>query len=617
MTSAALQELSRRFGIAPIEEGGSVPEHAARAILEAFGVNVSTEDSITAALAETQDVRPPVLRAPSGEGCHVPDWLQEAPAWGISVQLYELRSQRNCGIGDFADLSDFCRIAGEAGADFVGVNPLHALFLAEPDRRSPFSPSNRLFLNPLYIAVDEVPGYEGGAERDQAAAALRAGDHIDYVAVTEHKIAILRELWQVWQAAEPDQPDYSRSAFSSFRDEGGSRLSGHALFEALSAAMVRQGHGSGWRDWPEPFRDSGGPEVRRFAEENAAEIEFHIWLQWVAQSQLEQAAEAATQAGLRIGLYLDFAVGEAPDGSATWSDPELCVPGMSVGAPPDMFTANGQDWGLSPPSPIAMKRSGFEAFRRGNEALMRDAGALRIDHAMGLWQLFFVPDGRSPADGAYVRYPVEDLLSSLTQQSKGHGAIVIGEDLGHVPPGFRDVMQAARILSYRIMYFEKDGERFIPANAYPHLALACLSTHDMPTLAGWWQGDDIALRLQHGLVEPEDAQAQSAERERDRTALLALLREERLIEAQEANAPDLPEDLAIAAHRFIARTGSMLACVRLSDLTGEILQTNLPGTVDGHPNWQLRSSVAIEDLQKTRLFRLITETMATERPKHL
>ena len=512
MTVAPIEELARRYGIAlPGEGDGDTLAIRARLILTALGVDLGSEDAIASALAEARDLEPPRLRAPPAAHCYLPDWLVESRAWGISVQLYELRSGRNWGIGDFGDLAMLCRIAADAGADFVGTNPLHALFLAEPSRCSPFSPSSRRFLNPIYIAVDQVPGFVLGEGVADAARLLRATPHVDFVGVTTLKLDVLRALWEHWRQGGSQDGPYSSEAFSVFREHGGEPLHGHAVFEAVSGSMVAAGHGSGWLAWPEEFRDTTGPSVKRFADEHADDVHFHVWLQWVAHVQLEQVASAAREAGLRIGLYLDLAVGTAPDGSATWSQPELVVPGMSIGAPPDMFTAAGQDWGLSPISPLAMTKSRFTDFRSTNEALMRHAGALRIDHVMALWQLFFVPEAGIPADGAYVRYPVEELLGILAQQSRLHRTILIGEDLGHVPPGFRDVMLEAGILSYRIVYFEKDGDSFIRPKDYPRLALACLSTHDMPTLMGWWFGDDIDLRLAHALIGIEDAADQHAE----------------------------------------------------------------------------------------------------------
>lgn len=623
MILAGLDELARRYGVDPYDKQRAETSGSISKILAALGVDASSQEAIAASLSRSQDREPPVLRPADDAECYLPSWLEQGRAWGISVQLYELRSRRNWGMGDFADLALMCQIAAAAGADFVGTNPLHALFVSDPARCSPFSPSNRLFLNPLYIAVDQVPGYAPQDKDEAATASLRELPEVDYVGVAELKIRVLRDLWRRWKATQPGLPPFSQQDFVEFRDRHGASLQCHAVFEALSLSMVAANRGSGWTGWPREFHRPDSASVRRFARENRDEVSFHTWLQWIADAQLAQCASIARQAGMRIGIYLDFAVGEVGDGSGNWTDRELSVAGMSIGAPPDMFSATGQDWGLAPVSPITMERSACDAFRRTNQALMRNAGALRIDHAMSLWQLFFVPEGSPTAEGAYVRYPLEQLLAILAEQSLLFRTIVIGEDLGIVPPGFREVMRTARILSYRILYFEKAGSSFIDPGDYPRLALACVSTHDMPTLGGWWRGDDIELRLKHELIGQQAAVAQREERARERRELITTFQENGLLRQRDLSPTQcgssepsaFPPIFAVAAHRFIAGTPSVLASARLSDLTGESRQTNLPGTVDSYPNWRIKSSVSLEDLASTELFRSITDAMAAERPR--
>lgn len=627
MTARRLGELARRYGIAlgPVgSRPGALADEVTIKVLTSLGIDASSDSVIGASLAQAARRPAPVLRAAVGKECYLPDWLERGRAWGISLQLYELRSSRNWGIGDFADLDAFSRIAASAGADFVGVNPLHALFVSDADRCSPFSPSNRLFLNPLYIAVDQVPGYLQDLGDEEVAEGLRNREMVDYRGVAALKIGALRRLWATWQQGIGQTSPWTVDDFQNFRSHRGEALSRHALFEAISAAMVAGNGSSGWKGWPEQLRSVDSPAVKAFAKAHESEVVFHAWLQWVAHTQLARSAAAARRAGLRIGLYLDFAVGETPDGSASWSDPGLSVGGMSIGAPPDLFTALGQDWGLAPPSPLEMARTGFSRYRQMNDVLMRHAGALRIDHAMSLWQLFFVPEGGTPHQGAYVRYPVEELLGILADQSRHHQTIVIGEDLGHVPPGFREVMQQMAILSYRILYFEKHGEDFIAPGAYPRLALACLSTHDLPTLSGWWQGDDIERRLQHGFINKAAARAQRVTRTAERIAMMRSMLEAGALREDDPSVTktskknsgnDLPVELAVAAHRFVAKTPSVLAGIRLADLTGESRPTNLPGTSDSYPNWRLKSSVLLDDLPDSALFVAITGAAAAERPR--
>lgn len=606
----ALQPLCRRHGIAtayddPARPGTRrpVPEPTLRLLLDRRGADAPPA--------------PERLAAPEGQRCHLPDWLRARPAWGLFCQLYELRSDRNWGIGDFRDLADLARIAGAAGADFLGVNPLHALFPADPARRSPFFPSSRRFLNPLYIAVDALPG----AEVPPEAAALRAGDRVDLAAVTRVKFAALRRIHAT--ARFGDGP-LSAGHHAAFRARGGIALARHALFDALSLHQVERGHGVGWTGWAPPLRDIRSMSVAEFAAANEDEIDFHIWLQWVASVQLDAARDAARDAGMRLGLYLDLAVGEAPDGSAAWSAEGSMMDGLRIGAPPDVFAADGQDWGLAAPSPGGLAKDGCAAFRAMIEAQLRHAGALRIDHAMALWQLFLIPEGESPAAGAHLRYPFPQLVAALAEVSQAHGALIIGEDLGFVPKGFRAAMEAARILSYRILYFEQDARGFVPPDRWPRMALACLSTHDLPTLAGWWRAEDIALRRAHGLVGDTASEAQARTRADERGRLVHALAAAGLLDAA-AEPPDaaagvtaqagLSETLLVAAHRFIARSPCLLAGVRLADLVGPEAPTNLPGTIDSYPNWSLRSPTRIEAIAAHPVFRAVTAAMATERPR--
>lgn len=609
---SSTDRIARRFGIQTSYgglDGGEVgvPPETVLHFFRALGVDPEQQEDVEAA----EDAAPAIV-SPS-EQCHFPDWLRDRRAWGIAAQLYELRSRRNWGIGDFADLAALCRVAGPTGADFIGLNPLHALFLAEPERCSPFSPSNRRFLNPLYIAVDHVAGFDSAMVDDGELARLREEALVDYAGVTRVKLRVLRQIWQARR--EPDA-----SELASFRAAGGVQLERHATFEALSLRLAGEGLGSGWTNWPVDLHRPGQAALAALGESCADEIAFHVWLQWLARRQLDTAAEEARAAGMRIGLYLDFAVGEAPDGSATWSEPELVVSGVSIGAPPDVFTANGQDWGLAPLSPRTLSRDGFAPYRDLMQSAMQGAGALRIDHAMSLRHLFWIPVGRTAAEGGFVSYPMQDLIDVVAETSRRNGTLVVGEDLGHVPDGFRQEMEAAGIFSYRILYFERDGSRFLPPRAWPLLALACLSTHDLPTLRGWWAGSDIALRLEHGLIEAESAERQRRERRTERASLLRALETagvlgRRLSRAHGADSDGMLEAVAVAAHRFIARTPSRLACLRLADAVGEDEPTNLPGISDGYPNWRRKLAPLVEDLAGLPLFRALTHALSRERPR--
>ena len=581
-----LRALARRHGIATRYDGRPVPDETLRLILGKLGVE--------------------------GEGmaCFLPDWLRAAPAWGAFAQLYELRpaaGRPDWGIGDLQDLATLARTLGAAGADFVGINPLHALFLGDPNRCSPFSPSDRRFLNPIYIAPDILPGAEAASVSPPAGG---DGDLVDYPAVVAAKLEALRGIHDAMPFGDGV---WGEEAFHTFVADGGEALRRHALFEALSLSMAADGHGAGWRGWPEPLREAGSDAVREFARTQDDEIGFHIWLQWVTAVQLAAASQAAREAGMRIGLYLDLAVGEAPDGAASWGS-DVIMSGLVVGAPPDMFSTSGQDWGLAAPSPSALAEDATP-FREMIAAQLRHAGALRIDHAMGLRQLFLIPEGERPSAGAHVRYPQADMLQVLAEESQRNEAVVIGEDLGFVPEGFADDLNDTNVLSYRILYFEQDGTSFVPPADWPAAALACLSTHDLATLHNWWEGADVELRRAHGIVSEETSAEHAAQRVVERRALLELLRAEGL--AQDGMTADgpMPEELPVAAYRLLARTPCLLVGVRLSDLIGPLRPTNVPGTHDVYPNWRPRGSVRVDAIAEAPDFRAVTAAMAEARPR--
>jgi len=596
-----------------------VSDDAVRALLGAMGIPCRDERAVAESLAALRPLPHGPFSVPDGVRCHMPDWLAEGRAWGITCQLYGLRSARNWGIGDFEDLARLAEIAAGAGADFLGVNPLHALLLAAPEGCSPFWPSNRRYLNPLYIAVDKAPGAERLGDALDLPDTVRAGDLVDYAGVRALKHGALERLWRLFD----DDGDAALVAeFQSFVAEEGESLYLHALFEALSEAMVAEGRGATWPGWPEDVRSPAGAAVKAFAADRHERIMFQCFLQWVADRQLAAAQTRARRAGMRIGLYLDFAVGVAPDGSATWSDRTLVVPDARIGAPPDYFNAAGQDWGLSPISPTVLAERRIQPIRDALDHVLRHAGALRIDHAMSLYRLFWIARGFTAAKGAYVRYPFADLVRTVAGVSTSRHAIVIGEDLGIVPDGFREAMHAADIQSYRVLFFEKRDDHFLPPSAYPREALACVTTHDTQTFAGWWSGHDLAVRAGIGMIDPEALPAGIAARAHERRRLLGLLEAEGLLPAELAGvmraesepAFTPPATLAIAVHRLVARTPSRLVAASLDDLAGALEQVNIPGTVDEHPNWRRKTPVAIEALADHPLFAAVTAALREERP---
>ncbi|KAA0968943.1 4-alpha-glucanotransferase [Aureimonas fodinaquatilis] len=581
-------------------------EMAMRSLLKAMGVNGDAPEwGESSRLRQVPEV-----------SCIAPEAKRY---WGISCQIYALRSARSIGVGDFEDLARLAEIAAHAGAGFLGVSPLHALFFANPGHYSPYSPSTRRFLNPMYIAIDQLPGWEEALRKlradDPAALDDLDSELIDYTRTGRAKLQVLQTIF--------DQTNPQGPAYDAFYDAGGDALADFALFEAISAYSVAAGGSAGWHGWPEPLQHSRSAVVATFAQDHANAVQFHCWLQFVADAQLKAAQQRALAAGMPIGLYLDIAVGVSPDGAETWADPEVTVPTARVGSPPDMFNTLGQDWGLAPLSPEALAARQFQPLEQMCNALMRHAGAVRIDHVMGLSRLWWVAEGYFAADGGYVRYPLGDMVDAVARASQTHGCMVIGEDLGTVPDGFREVMADVNILSYRVLYFEKRmWEGFFPPDHYPTASLACISTHDLATLAGWWQGRDVELRFDTGRQDEEATKRDWAERDNDRRALLHALRVEGLLpEALHAPLNDgsglpeqLPPDLAIAVHRFMARTASCLVAVQLDDLVLEQRQANLPGTTDAYPNWRIRNRVPVDELERNPEFTAIAAAMREERP---
>jgi 4-alpha-glucanotransferase len=543
--------------------------------------------------------------------CHLPAALQRGGrSWGLTLQLYGLRSAGNWGIGDFADLALLCRDAGRLGAAAVGVNPLHALFAAEPRHVSPYSPSSRAWLDWLYIDVGAVPGFaEDAAARALAppslVAAARDSDLIDYAAVAAAKRPVLEALFRRFRARDLAADTALAAAFRAFQQAGGRGLAEFAVFEALHEHFLGVGGGFSWHRWPAAMREPSSAAVAEFAAANGERVEFFQFLQFIADRQLARAAAEGRAGGLAIGLYRDLAVGVNPNGAEAWADQELVAPGAAIGAPPDALSRGGQDWGLAPYSPLALRRRGFAPLVAALRANMRHAGILRIDHVMALRRLYWIPAGSPATAGAYVDYPFEDLLRLVALESRRQSCAIIGEDLGTLPEGFRERMQRASVLSYRVSAFERRADGgFLAPGQYPPLAAATAATHDLATLKGFWLGRDIQWRQRLGLYPDAAAAAtETAERHRDRRLLLdALAGEGLLAPAQFAaflpavGAPAWRPELGEAILVYLARSRARLALVQLEDVAGEEEQANLPGTTDGHPNWRRRLSPPLEEL---------------------
>ncbi len=545
--------------------------------------------------------------------------------WGIAAQLYALRSARNPGIGEFTDLAELLGWAREQGAEAVGINPLHALFPRNPSHASPYSPNSRRFLNPLYLDVTAIADF---AESDAARAswqsretalrlaAARAEDFVDYDAVAAIKQPVFDALYANFRDRHRDKPgDTMDRAWREFLARGGLALERFALHAALCEAFGTQD----WSVWPPAYHDPASQACAVFAREHADRIGFHLYLQWQCDRQLGDAATRGAAAGLGIGIYGDLAVSTSPDGADVWGAQDIFSAGARVGAPPDPFNEAGQEWGVVPMNPTRMRKTGYADFIALLRANMRHFGALRIDHAMELARLFWIPRGAPTSSGAYVSYPVDDLLAIVALESRRNQCLVIGEDLGTVPDGFRERLAQTAILSYRVLYFEQHDGRFKPPQDYPALAAACVSTHDLPTLKGFWEESDLDDRLRAGVLQSQEEFLAAREARRaDKRALLDALAAAGLlppgVDPAAAEGAPLDPALAAAIHRFLARSGSGLFMVQIDDLAGEGAQANMPGTTDSYPNWRRRLHRPLTELAQSATAAQILDAVRAERP---
>jgi 4-alpha-glucanotransferase len=592
-----------------------------RAYEDAWGHHRDVPDNTIHRLEEAlrrNPNEPPTERPNETRRCFEPEWMaQQLRRWGIAVQLYGLRSRRNWGIGDFSDLKQLVQFAAQRGADFVGVNPLHALYAAEPRRYSPYSPSSREFLNVLYIDPEAMQALTiSPAARAHVAEpafqeklqALRDALLVDYETIAHIKREVFRLIFIDFAtlcAREPDHPIVQ--SFAHFAKERGEVLRRFAIYQALSC---QPGFGDNWMSWPEEFRDPGGAAAHDFAKSDPLAVAYHEFLQWEADVQLGDCSAAARAGGMAVGLYLDIAVGAGPESTEGWSEQSNIVPGFHIGAPPDLWNESGQDWGLAVFDPYALRHDSYRVLRRILRALMRHATALRIDHILGFYRLFLVPSGGKPVDGVYLRQPAESLFNMLAEESRDKNCLIIGEDLGTVPPDFPGLLARHNILSCRLLIFARDRDRFLAPHEYPRNALVSIATHDLPPLIGFIEGIDIETRNQLGIYQDEGRYRQALqEREQER---------QRLREAIQAEGFATGEDvvgIVSAAYGFLARTPCALLIVQMEDLALEREQPNVPGTGDNHPNWRRKLSRDLDEIFTAASTDAILGAVRKERPR--
>jgi 4-alpha-glucanotransferase len=498
-------------------------------------------------------------------------------SWILAVQLYGVRSPRNWGMGDFTDLEGLIGLAAALGAGGVGLNPLHALFDDRPADCSPYSPNSRLFLNALYVDVERLPEFSQGhlADSSDAIGRARRSDIVDYVAVAALKWRALRSAFAAFKARAPSG---RRAAFAKFRAEQAPLLSRFACFEVL-----RHKFNKPWWEWPEQWQHPGDAACAKFrAGSDADEIDFVEFVQWCADQQLQSCQERAKQLGMKVGLYLDVAVGVQSDGFDAWNEQVAISRHLAVGAPPDSLNTAGQNWGLAGFNAAGLEVQSFGPFRDMLRASMRHAGAIRLDHVLGLKRLYLVPHGFAANNGVYVQMPFEALLAVTAQESVASRCVVIGEDLGTVPEGFREQMADWGIWSYLVMMFERDDNgSFRGIDRYVPNALVTFNTHDLSTYAGWRCFSDLALKRSLGIDPGESDDA--------RWHALAMLTD--VLRHHAIDGDDL-----YAVVKFLAQTRSRLLTVSLEDLLGVLDQPNIPGTIDEHPNWRRRLPVAVDEM---------------------
>lgn len=544
--------------------------------------------------------------------CYQPEGVSGGRrAWGLSTQLQAVRSARDWGIGDFTDLTRLVELTAAEGGGVVALNPLHALFPGQPERCNPYEPSSRVFLNALHLDVEQIPELaacpalraEIGSEDFQARLrAARASSWIDFSAVARAKLGLLEGLYRHFRDHQLDPDGPGGQAFRAYCAQQGEPLRRFILHEALSEHLsAGAGAPLALGDWPAAYRDPNSPEVAAFATAQADRLEFHAWLQWQAQRQLQAVGRRALELHLALGLCLDLAVGAAADGADAWADPEAFVTGATVGAPPDDFSPQGQNWGVLAWRPQALRERAYAPLIAALRANMRDAGALRIDHVMGLMRLFLIPAGASPREGAYVHYPFAELLGVLTLESQRNRCLVIGEDLGTVPEEVRAALPPLGVLSYRLLYFERAADGgFLPPARFEPQAVVAAATHDLPTLTGFWRGLDLERRRALGLfARKRQYEDQLLGRNQDRARLLLALDHEGLLpegtDRDPVALPALGPAHVQAIHAYLARTPAKLLLVQTADLLGQEEQVNLPGSDDAYPNWRQRQPLALED----------------------
>jgi len=562
--------------------------------------------------------------------CFSPQQASVNKVWGYTAQLYSLRSSSNWGIGDFSDLFKLVEESAEQQAATIGLNPLHPLFQVNPAHRSPYSPSSRRFLNPLYIDVNKVANFSlcdavqnkvNDKTFQQNIANANASKLVDYPSVAKLKFEILEMLFDDFVNNKDLVYQKSSAEFNEFKQIHGDDLYRFATFDALYEHFnSKDKNAYSWSDWPKSFQNPSSDDVLKFQHNHAIRIEYFCFLQWIAHQQLSAVTQCAIDKEMAIGLYLDLAVGCDGSGVDVWSDQELYVAGASIGAPPDGMNPLGQNWGLTPMNPVALKNKGYQPLVKALRSNMQYAGALRIDHILGLMRQYWVAPNMSANEGVYISFPFDDILRIIALESQRNQCIVIGEDLGNVPDGFSETIQNAGLLSFKVMFFERwQSGLFKRPENFPTQSIVTIATHDTATLSGWWQGRDLEWRQQLNLYPNEEAgHADRSARTGERKNLIAALDDLQVIDMSKVP-PQTPAlmntELSNAVQKFLATSPSHIQLIPLEDALEIPEQVNIPGTIEQHPNWLQKLPVLLENFWQITSVREIAQAMRTARPK--
>ena len=562
--------------------------------------------------------------------CYVPEPMMAGQKmWGVSVQLYSLRSRVNWGVGDFHDLRLLLKVVHDRGGQFVGLNPLHAGYPAnpDPDMISPYSPSSRRWLNIIYISVPEVPEFmscdaarefTGTQEFAKKLRSLRDRDYVDYKAVLDLKLKVLDMVFDYNRMT--DRRSNRGKKFLEFVRQGGESLLNMATYDAMQREFYDEGINAwGWMKFPKQYHDCQGPFVEKWRETHKEKVYFYCYLQFLAQEQLEEAYQSAKDDGMVLGTYRDLAVGVSEGSCDVWSDTDNIYRGSAeIGAPPDPLGPLGQSWGLAPMEPHALRRSRYSQLIELFRANMKSCGALRIDHAAGLYRFWWVPVDHKPTEGAYIYNNIHDWLGILALESQRNKCLIIAEDLGTIPMELRIALKESGALSYKLFFGEKaaDGGYIAPQDYEPQ-ALSAVTTHDMPTLMGWWSDYDLRLGKELGIYNDENVKQIGDERHWNKQRILDSLHglgsigDE--VPRRAADIPEMTPDLIIGIERHMCRGSCALFSSQIEDWTGVLKPVNVPGTFREYPNWRRKLTVNVEDLDKDNFVKELTRAMTQAR----